>query len=80
MNSAQDVRTDPHLTYREAVIEYKHPTAGPVTVTGNPIKVPGEHYTVYRHAPALGEHTEEYLRSFGYDEGQLKAWKEQGVI
>ena len=79
-NSVLDLPTDEHLKYREAVILHRHPTAGEAWVSGNPIKVPGEHYTVYRHAPALGEHTEEYLRSFGYDEGQLKAWKEQGVI
>ena len=57
---------------------YDHPTAGPVTVPGNPIKVPGEHYTVYRYAPALGEHTAEHLRSAWLSRGAARGMEGPG--
>jgi crotonobetainyl-CoA:carnitine CoA-transferase CaiB-like acyl-CoA transferase len=79
-NSIDDLLTDAHLVAREALVEYTHPTGGPVWVTGNPIKVQGEHYTVRRHAPALGEHTDEYLTSLGYGADQLAAWREKGIV
>jgi crotonobetainyl-CoA:carnitine CoA-transferase CaiB-like acyl-CoA transferase len=56
-NSADDLLDDPHIQAREAIVDYVHPTGGPVHLTGNPIKVEGEHFTIERPAPALGEHT-----------------------
>ena len=79
-NLAADLPGDPHLQHREAIVTQDHPTAGPVLVSGHPIKVPGEHYRVYRHAPALGEHTLEYLTEMGYSQEQLDDWKARGVI
>src|SRR6185437_14896808 len=35
VNSASQLRSDPQLLEREAIIDYVHPTAGTVTVTGN---------------------------------------------
>ena len=60
-NRAQDLTSDPHLRHRETIVTQHHPSAGDVLVAGHPIKVPGERYEVYQHAPALGEHTLEWL-------------------
>jgi len=79
-NLVPDLVTDPHLKHREAVVVQHHPTAGDILMVGNPIKVPGEHYTVYQHTPALGEHTMEYLSSIGYSQEQLASWRDTGII
>lgn len=79
-NSVNDLLTDPHLTEREAFVPYIHPTGGPIVLTGNPIKVEGEHYEVRLGAPALGEHTDDYLTGLGYSPEQLGVWKKAGII
>jgi crotonobetainyl-CoA:carnitine CoA-transferase CaiB-like acyl-CoA transferase len=79
VNSVSDLRADPQLVYREAIIDYEHPTAGTVTVTGNPIKVDGEHYRVALPAPALGEHTEEYLTKLGIDADRQAQLRTAGI-
>jgi crotonobetainyl-CoA:carnitine CoA-transferase CaiB-like acyl-CoA transferase len=80
VNGLADLQTDPHLVVREAVIDYEHPTGGTVTVTGNPIKVEGAQYRVRYPAPALGEHTDEFLRGLGYGDTDLERWRGAGVI
>ena len=75
-----DLLKDKHLLHRQAVVVQDHPTAGPLWVSGNPIKVPGETYRVYRHAPALGEHTDSYLEEMGYMKEQIQQWKGQGIV
>ena len=78
--SPQDLLTDPHLVYREAVVTQHHPTAGDLIVTGNPIKVEGQHYEIRRHAPALGEHTFDVLSDLGYGREEVERWKTQGIV
>ena len=80
VNTIWDLRDDPHLKTREAIITYDHPTAGTLVDVGNPIKVDGEHYTVYHHPPALGEDTRPYLSSLGYSPEQLDNWATTGII
>jgi formyl-CoA transferase len=79
-NSAEDLLDDPHIQAREAILEYDHPTGGPVLVSGNPVKVEGQHYAVRLPAPALGQHTDEYLTGLGYTPEQLTEWRNQGIV
>jgi crotonobetainyl-CoA:carnitine CoA-transferase CaiB-like acyl-CoA transferase len=80
INLLADIRSDPHLVQREAVVTSEHPTAGPLVYGGNPIKVAGEHFEIYQHAPALGEHTAEVLTGLGYTDDQLDAWRAKGIV
>lgn len=80
VNRASDLLQDPHLLHRQALVEHDHPTAGPVVVTGNPIKVEGQHYEIRRGAPALGEHTTEYLEELGLTGEELARLRERSVI
>jgi formyl-CoA transferase len=68
------------LVFREALVEHNHPTGGPITMTGNPVKVEGEHFGVNRHAPALGEHTIEFLCELGYTDDEREALRRDSVI
>jgi crotonobetainyl-CoA:carnitine CoA-transferase CaiB-like acyl-CoA transferase len=78
-STIDDLRTDPHLVVREAIVEYVHPTGGPVVVTGNPIKVRGEHFEVTRHAPALGEQTHEQLLKLGLSQDVIDQLAAAGI-
>ncbi|MGE0881112.1 MAG: CaiB/BaiF CoA transferase family protein [Acidimicrobiia bacterium] len=80
VNSVHDLRRDAHLVYREAIVETVHPSAGPVTMTGNPIKVAGEHYEVRHHAPALGEQTDDYLLGNGFSAAEVSDLRAAGVL
>jgi formyl-CoA transferase len=71
--------TDPHLRAREIINESVHPVAGPYTSTGWPAPVDSQPFELYRHAPALGEHTEEILSGIGYSQERIAELRENGV-
>ena len=57
----------------------EHPVAGKIKQIGFPVKfskTPGE---ITRHAPLLGEHTDELLGSIGYTEEEIASLKKSGV-
>ncbi|MFN8223648.1 MAG: CoA transferase [Gaiellales bacterium] len=57
-----------------------HPTIPDLTVPALPVSFDGER-AVHRSAPpAVGEHTDEILRSAGYDDDELAALAAEGVI
>jgi len=60
-----EVIDDPQISARNIFVEGTHPVAGPFTYVGSPAVVDGRGFTVRRHAPAPGEHTEEVLGELG---------------
>lgn len=56
-----EMRDDPHVQHRRAIFEADHPLAGSVTHTSEGAIVDGQPFTIRRHAPAYGEHTDEIL-------------------
>jgi crotonobetainyl-CoA:carnitine CoA-transferase CaiB-like acyl-CoA transferase len=76
----QGALEDPHFLARDNVFEQDVPGVGPMRAIGTPIKVEGQDFDV-RPAPRAGEHTEEVLREIlGYDDGDVAALREQGVV
>ena len=65
---------------RNMIIEEDHPVAGKFTMVANAIKVQGDPFVIERHAPQLGENTDEVLTELGCSPQQIGALREEGVI
>jgi crotonobetainyl-CoA:carnitine CoA-transferase CaiB-like acyl-CoA transferase len=61
----------------EMVSEYDHPTAGRIRQPRPAARFDRTPATIRRHAPALGEHSDEILEELGFDAAALRS---QGVI
>jgi crotonobetainyl-CoA:carnitine CoA-transferase CaiB-like acyl-CoA transferase len=71
---------DPHIKARKMVVEIDHPRIGRMKSLGLPVKSSGELLQIRAPAPWLGQHSDEVLKSIGYEEKQLTALHAQGVV
>ena len=78
--SVSEVREDPQVLFRGMVAEVKDTAGKVVTQPGVPLKLSETPGTIRKGAPLLGEHTDEVLKSLGYDEGTIKKLKEEGTV
>lgn len=65
VNSISDAVLDPHLQSRGTIVSVEHPKGGTYDQLGVYPKLSGTPGRLGPHAPALGEHTREVLRSAG---------------
>jgi crotonobetainyl-CoA:carnitine CoA-transferase CaiB-like acyl-CoA transferase len=67
-----EVCTDPQVLARDMVVQLNHPTAGPISVNGVPIKLSATPGAVEDPPPLLGQHTDEILSDIlGYTASQI---------
>jgi crotonobetainyl-CoA:carnitine CoA-transferase CaiB-like acyl-CoA transferase len=67
-----EVCTDPQVLARDMVVHLNHPTAGPISVNGVPIKLSATPGEVKDPPPLLGQHTDEILSDIlGYTANQI---------
>jgi crotonobetainyl-CoA:carnitine CoA-transferase CaiB-like acyl-CoA transferase len=65
MNRLDDLPADPHLAAVGLFERYEHPQAGPYVSLRPPVKYAATPANIRRHAPRLGEHTNELLAELG---------------
>ena len=82
VNTIDKVVADPQVAARNMVAEVHQPGNGVFRVVNTPVKYSRtECCTVYQPAPALGEHTEEVLKSLlKMDQGQIDGLRKANVI
>lgn len=71
---------DPHQQARGMTVEVQDPVAGTVRQVGIGPKFSETPGSVRSTAPSPGQHTDEVLRTLGYDDARVAALREQGVV
>ncbi len=79
VNNFKEVFDDPHIVARGVVKDIEHPRLGRMRATRNPILLDHDGPTIERHAPMLGEHSEEILRALGYSADAIAQFVAAGV-
>ena len=81
INTIDTVFADPQVKHREIALQLPHKTAGTVASVANPIRF-SETPTEYRMGPpALGEHTEDVLRTIlGISDDEIAKLRESKAI
>jgi len=80
INDVAEVLDHPQTIHRKMVVELDHPILEKIKLTGIPVKLsesPGE---IKTPPPLLGQHTEEVLKSLGYNEEVISELKDNEII
>ncbi len=80
VNAVEDLRHDPQLSSREIIVDRRHPVAVDFTYVGSPVVVAGQPFTIERHAPSLGQHTDEVLAEFGLNQTEIDHLRRSRVV
>jgi crotonobetainyl-CoA:carnitine CoA-transferase CaiB-like acyl-CoA transferase len=70
----------PHLQAVGLFERQQHPTVGPIVAVRPPTRFSRTPATLDRHAPTLGEHSDEVLREAGFSPDELAALHAQHII
>jgi crotonobetainyl-CoA:carnitine CoA-transferase CaiB-like acyl-CoA transferase len=62
----EEVTDHPQIKHRHMIEDITHPEVGMMKQIGNPIKLSKSTVSTRRHAPGLGEHTNEILKELGF--------------
>ncbi len=80
INTLDEVFADPQVKTYGFPTEVEHPKMGKMKLVGNAVSMSRTPPTIDRPPPVLGEHTEEILKSLGYDAATITLFRDKGVI
>ena len=79
-NSFPDLPSDAQVVENDYIIEFSHPSLGPIKLTGFPVSFSKTPFSVRREAPLYGQHTEEVLQEIlGLGWEEISQLKKEGV-
>src|SRR5215216_1345464 len=79
VNNFKEVLEHPQSVARNLVQEIEHPRLGKMRAVRNPVVLDHDGPDMARHAPLLGEHSEEILLSLGYSPDAIEKLVASGV-
>ncbi|MEA3486957.1 MAG: CaiB/BaiF CoA-transferase family protein [Thermodesulfobacteriota bacterium] len=80
INNMKEICEDPHIKYREMLVDIDQPRAGRMKIAGSPIHLSETPGKVYAPAPLLGEHSEEVLKNIlGYSQEKIDELKKEEI-
>lgn len=80
VNQFEDVVCDPQVEHNQLIQTIHHPTAGDLMVVGVPVKMSKTPGTIRMAPPAVGQHTVEILREFGYSDNEIVSFQENKIV
>jgi CoA:oxalate CoA-transferase len=79
VNNFKEVFEHPQIVARGVVREVEHPRLGKMRATRNPVLLDHDGPAIDRHAPMLGEHSEQVLAELGYSPAAIRELVASGV-
>lgn len=79
-HGTEGILGDEHFRTRDMLVEVEREGHDPIKVVGVPIKFTRTPGSVRHRAPELGEHTDEVLHQFGFDDQAIAALRAEGAI
>jgi crotonobetainyl-CoA:carnitine CoA-transferase CaiB-like acyl-CoA transferase len=76
----KQMHADPQTLAREMVVEVNHSKVGAMKTLGAPVKFSATPGGVHRSAPIFGEHTDEVLREYGFNDADIERMAAYGAI
>jgi crotonobetainyl-CoA:carnitine CoA-transferase CaiB-like acyl-CoA transferase len=76
----EEVFAHPQVLHRGMVVQTVHPSGQPLRLPNTPLRLSDAPARVSAPPPAIGQHSEELLRELGYEEEEIGALQEAGVI
>jgi crotonobetainyl-CoA:carnitine CoA-transferase CaiB-like acyl-CoA transferase len=80
VKSHLEAADDPQVRHMGMITSYEHPVGGTVKVVAPAVKMSQTPATIDRPAPLVGQHSREILADFGYDDTEIAALQDKGVI
>jgi crotonobetainyl-CoA:carnitine CoA-transferase CaiB-like acyl-CoA transferase len=76
----EEVLEDTQAVENGYVVDFAHPFLGNVKIPGYPVTFSANKAGTMRAAPGLGEHTDLVMKDLGYDDEDIRAFKNSKVI
>ena len=81
VNDLQAALDDPHVKEMNFFQDIEYPgLPGKSPVMGLPVKLSDSDNAIKKRPPLLGEHTEEILQNLGFNDENIKEFKEKRII
>ncbi len=80
VNDYDSIWSDPQFAVNQTFVEYQHPRAGLVRAVRSPARFSATPAEFWRHAPALGENTDEILADLGFSGAEIARLRTDGVV